>query len=150
MATIERFEDLKVWQGARVLANLTYRASSLPNFQKDFVLRDQVRRAVVSILSNIAEGFERNSPKEFVHFHSIAKGSAGELRAQLYLSFDQNYIDKNQFKELYDNVTTISKMLSSLMTYLQNANLRKKNYQVTEPEALYQKIIRKSVKANNP
>ena len=149
MATIERFEDLKVWQEARVLANLTYRISSLSNFQKDFVLRDQVRRAVVSILSNIAEGFERNSPKEFIHFLSIAKGSAGELRSQLYLALDQHYIDNKQFKDLYENVTTISKMLSGLMTYLQNANLRKKNYQVSEPEALYRKIIIQSAKANN-
>ncbi|MBP7269609.1 MAG: four helix bundle protein [Bacteroidia bacterium] len=149
MATIERFEDLKVWQEARVLANLTYRISSLSNFQKDFVLRDQVRRAVVSTLSNIAEGFERNSPKEFIHFLSIAKGSAGELRSQLYLALDQHYIDNKQFKDLYENVTTISKMLSGLMTYLQNANLRKKNYQVSEPEALYRKIIIQSAKANN-
>ena len=80
----------------------------------------------------------------------MAKGSAGELRAQLYLSFDQNYIDKKEFKELYDKVTTISKMLSGLMSYLQNANLRKKNYQVTEPEALYQRIIKQRIKVNNP
>ena len=94
MSEIKQFEDLDVWQKARELTRLIYQISSENNFAKDFGLKDQIRRSSVSILSNISEGFERGSNKEFILFLSYAKGSCGELRTQLYVALDQNYIDK--------------------------------------------------------
>ena len=85
MAVIEKFEDIEAWQEARKLTHEIYKLTSSGNFSKDFALKDQVRRAVISVMSNIAEGFERRGDKEFHHFLSIAKASAGELRSQLYV-----------------------------------------------------------------
>lgn len=81
--TIRRFEDIQAWQEARVLASEIYRVTNSGDFARDFGLKDQIRRASVSVVSNIAEGFEKDSPREFVRFLRIAKGSAGEVRAQL-------------------------------------------------------------------
>ena len=89
MAKIEKFEDIQSWQKARTLTKEIYGVTLTGAFAKDFGLRDQIRRAAVSILSNIAEGFERGGDKEFLQFMAIAKGSAGELRAQLYVALDQ-------------------------------------------------------------
>ncbi len=86
MAKIDRFEDIKAWQKARELNKEIYKISNNTLFEKDFGLKDQIRRASVSVLSNIAEGFERNGSKEFKQFLSIAKGSSGEVRAQLYVA----------------------------------------------------------------
>jgi four helix bundle protein len=90
VGTIKQFEDLEAWKKARELGNAIYKVTSDGSFSRDFVLRDQIRRAVVSISSNIAEGFERSGDGEFNRFLAIAKGSCGELRSQLYLAFDQN------------------------------------------------------------
>jgi four helix bundle protein len=92
MAKVKKFEDIQSWKKARDLTKEIYRATLTGSFAKDFGLRDQMRRASVSILSNITEGFERGGDREFLHFLAIAKGSAGELRAQLYVAFDQNYL----------------------------------------------------------
>jgi four helix bundle protein len=92
MATIERFEDLDVWKRARSLANLIYDFTDGELFKRDFVLRDQIRRAVVSIMSNIAEGFESRTQVMFIKYLGRAKASAGEARAQLYLALDRKYI----------------------------------------------------------
>jgi|SRR5882757_5117219 len=89
MAKTERFEDLQVWQLAKEVANLTYDMTLTGKFSQDYVLRDQVRRAAVSIFSNIAEGFERDGNREFIQFLSISKGSCGELRAQLRFRFGE-------------------------------------------------------------
>src|SRR5437879_4913189 len=97
MATIVRFEDLDAWKTGQSLCNEVYAMTKRSEFAKDFVLRDQIRRAAVSILSNIAEGFERSGTGEFIQFLAIAKGSAGELRAQLYIAKDQGYIDHETF-----------------------------------------------------
>jgi four helix bundle protein len=83
MSRIERFEDLEAWKLARCFANLIYKASSIGDFARDFALRDQIRRASISVVSNIAEGFERDGDKEFIQFLFMAKGSCGEVRAQL-------------------------------------------------------------------
>jgi four helix bundle protein len=85
---IERFEDLVAWQKARSLTAKVYQLTAMGSFGRDFALRDQIRRACVSVMSNIAEGFERGRPAEFHQFLSVAKGSCAELRAQLYVSFD--------------------------------------------------------------
>ena len=100
MAKIERFEKMDVWQQARTIAKNVYVASRQGEFARDFGLRDQIQRAAVSIMSNIAEGFERGTNKEFIQFLFIAKGSAGEVRSQLYVAFDLGYkgIQDSRFK----------------------------------------------------
>ncbi len=97
MSKIEKFEDIEAWKMAREITKMIYQISSSGNFSKDFALVNQIRRASVSILSNIVEGFERNGDKEFIQFLTIAKGSCGEVRAQLYVALDQNYVDEEQF-----------------------------------------------------
>ena len=95
-----------------------------PVFAGDFPLRDQIRRAAISIMSNIAEGFERGGNKEFLQFLAIAKGSCGEVRAQLYVALDQNYIDKNQFEVISAKLLETNRMIAGLMKYLQQSDLR--------------------------
>ncbi len=124
MATIEKFEDIESWKISREITKLVYAASSTGNFSKDFALVNQIRRASISILSNIAEGFERGGNKEFLQFLAIAKGSCGEVRAQLYVALDQNYIDKKQFEEISSNLLETSRRISGLMKYLQQSDLR--------------------------
>src|SRR3954468_17315976 len=101
MSTIRRFEDIEAWQLARVLANRIYDVTSGTSFSRDFALRDQIRRASISVVSNIAEGYERDGDREFLHFLYISKGSRGELRAQLYLAHDRHYLSDDQFREMY-------------------------------------------------
>jgi four helix bundle protein len=101
MATkIEKFEDFIAWQKARKLTREIYGTTNLPKFSKDFGLKDQIRRAAVSIMSNIAEGFERGRASEFHQFLSIAKGSCAELRSQLYVALDADYTTEDQFSAL--------------------------------------------------
>lgn len=119
MTTAKRFEDLEVWQRAKELTNLIYSLSSVGSFSRDFGLRDQMRRAGVSILSNIAEGFESQTQLLFIQFLSRAKGSAGELRAQLYIALEQEYIAANEFQTAYSLAETCSKQLASFIRYLE-------------------------------
>ena len=93
MSSFQRFEDIEAWQKARELTKAIYAMSNDGQFARDFGLRDQIRRASVSIMSNIAEGFERTGDAEFRHFRSMAKGSVGEVRAQLYVALDTGLID---------------------------------------------------------
>jgi four helix bundle protein len=124
VAKIERFEDIEAWQRARELAKQIYKISNDGPFARDFGLRDQIRRAAVSIMSNIAEGFERGSNKEFIQFLYIAKGSAGEVRAQLYVALDQGYIDRKNFNLLNRDAAEISRMLSGFITYLSRSKFK--------------------------
>ncbi len=116
------FEELKSWQLSRSFASKIYMITS-QNIFKDIDLQRQLRRATVSISSNIAEGFERNTDKEFIHFLFIAKGSAGEVRSQLYIALDLKFISEVQFNEMNESVTEISKLISGLIKYLQKSNL---------------------------
>src|SRR6185436_20186440 len=100
MARIENFEDLVCWQKGRKLTQTIYRASKTGEFAKDYALRDQIRRACISITSNIAEGFERGGDKEFIQFLSLAKGSCGEVRSQLYVALDEAYVSETQFRSI--------------------------------------------------
>jgi four helix bundle protein len=95
---------------------------------RDYGLRDQIRRASVSDLSNIAEGFERGGDKEFCHFLALAKGSCGEVRAQLYVALDQKYISDEQFEVVSQMATEVSQMLSGLMKYLRQSEMRGSKY----------------------
>jgi len=122
MANIERFEDIEAWEKARLLVELVYKETGKGAFAKDFGLRDQIRRAAVSVMSNIAEGFERNSDKEFRQFLYISKGSAGEVRSLLYTAMDLNYINKTLYESLMERVIIISQKLSGFIKYLNGEN----------------------------
>jgi four helix bundle protein len=134
MATFQRFEEIEAWRKARELTRQVYAATNQGRFSKDFGLRDQIRRASVSIMSNIAEGCERGGTGEFVQFLAIAKGSAGEVRAQLYVAFDQGYLEQDVFEELLGTAAQISRMLSGLMTYLRKSDLAGTKYKKSQPE----------------
>src|SRR5437763_9647771 len=101
MATFKRFEDILAWQRARESTKLAYEMTADGNFSKDFGLRDQLRRASVSIMANIAEGFGRRSDKEFANFLNMAHGSAAECQSHLYVALDLNYISQSAFDSLY-------------------------------------------------
>ena len=109
---IERFEDLIVWQQAK---ELTLNIYEVFRDNKDFAFRDQIQRAAVSIMNNIAEGFERKSAKEYMRFLYIAQGSAGAVRSMLYIASDLNYCNMDKFNDLYNISETISKMLTGLI-----------------------------------
>jgi four helix bundle protein len=119
--SVSRFEDLLVWQKAMRLSVAVYKATREGEFAKDFGLRDQVQRAAVSILSNIAEGFDRNSRAEFARFVSIARGSAGEVRAQIHLARELGYLQDEKSKELLGMCEEITRMLIALRKSLEAA-----------------------------
>lgn len=119
---IERFEDLEVWKDSRRLANLVYNITKKREFARDYGLRDQMRRAVVSVMSNIPEGFESRTRAMFVEYLGRSKASAGELRAQLYLASDQAYITASEFREAYDLAESCSKQLGGLIKYLESGS----------------------------
>jgi four helix bundle protein len=118
MMRFRTFEEMLVWQDARKLTALIYSSASEGLFARDFGLRDQIRRSAVSIMSNVSEGYERSSKREFAMFLGYAKGSAGELRSQLYVALDQKYITEDQVQTAYESVTQISAQLSKFSAYL--------------------------------
>lgn len=118
MGKFNSFEEINSWQKARIFNKKIYEITENPKFKNDSDFIRQIRRASISISSNIAEGFERNTDKEFIYFLYVAKASAGEVRSQLYLAIDLEYITKQEFKELIDLVTEISKLLSGFIKYL--------------------------------
>jgi four helix bundle protein len=124
MGKIKKFEELLSWKKARSLTKEVYDSTSAGDFARDFGLKDQLRRAAVSILSNIAEGFERGGDREFIQFLSIAKGSCGEVRAQLYVALDLEYISVSQFAALSKQVIDISQLLAGLIKYLKESGMR--------------------------
>ena len=128
MARLERFEDIDAWKMARELTKAVYQITGTGQFARDFGLRDQIRRAVVSIMSNIAEGFERGGNKEFLQFLSLAKGSCGEVRAQLYIALDQLHISDAQFQELVEQTITVSRLIAGLMKYLSTSDMHGSKY----------------------
>ncbi len=123
MAKIEKFEDLEVWQLARELCKIVYSLTKKNPFCKDFELVRQIRKSSGSIMDNIAEGYERDGNKEFIQFLSISKGSCGEVRSQSYRALDQSYISKEEFEELYNKASSISKMLSGFINYLRKSEI---------------------------
>ncbi|MCL4486499.1 MAG: four helix bundle protein [Chloroflexi bacterium] len=120
MGTITRFEDIEAWQTAREITRLVYALTDEGAFARDFGLRDQIRRAAVSILSNIAEGFESRTQAQFIEFLGRAKGSAGEVRAQAYVALDAGYLDQAQFGGLVDRADKASRQISRFMSYLES------------------------------
>ena len=125
---IQNFEDLEIWKEARRLTRAIYNLSKAPRFSKDFSLRDQMQRAAVSIMSNIAEGFERGGNQEFVQFLYIAKGSCGELRSQLYVALDQAYVDQKAADDLLVVLKRLSVMIKHLIDHLKRSGMRGPKY----------------------
>ena len=113
---VVRFEDLVAWQKGRVLTAEIYRVTNEGAFARDFGLRDQIRRAAVSVMSNIAEGFERQYSKEFRQFLSIAKGSCAEVRSQLYIALDNGYLTKETSEKLLALSEEVSRIISGLQS----------------------------------
>ena len=128
MATIRRFEEIEAWQYARGLVNAVYKASADGRFARDFALLNQARRAAISVMSNIAEGFERGGNKEFVQFLATAKGSCGELRSQLYVAADQGYIRQEEFDVLAEEAMRVSRMVAGLIRHLRQSELKGAKY----------------------
>ena len=120
MATINRFEEINAWKAARDLANLIYRLSDQDKFNRDFGLRDQIRRAAVSVMSNIAEGFESQTQAMFIKYLHQAKASAGEVRSQLYIALDQDYISDEEFRASIDLTKKISSQIYRFIVYLRS------------------------------
>jgi len=127
MSTIRRFEEIKAWQKARKATNAVYKITATGDFSKDFGLRDQIRRACVSIMANIAEGFGRHSDREFANFLSIAHGSTAETQSHLYVALDLGYFAESVFSGIYDMLDEVSRMTLSLEQHLRSTGqLRQK------------------------
>ena len=124
MATIERFEDIDAWQKARELTRLIYKVTKQNQFARDYGLAKQIQHASVSVMSNIAEGFERGGSREFIHFLTIAKGSVSEVESQLYIALDNEYIVRNEFNEIFKISTDVKYLISDFIRYLKNTHYK--------------------------
>jgi four helix bundle protein len=128
MGKFQRFTELEVWEYSKTLASDIYRKTSEGPFNRDWSLRDQMRKAAVSIPSNIAEGFERGGTGEFINFLSIAKGSNGELITQLYIAYDIGYLSKEDYENLVQRAQKIGKMIGGFMKYLKKSGIKGTKY----------------------
>lgn len=111
----QTFKDLKIWQGSKELTVKIYNLTNIGKFSKDYALREQIRKASISIPSNIAEGYERNSDKDFIRFLLIAKGSLSELRTQLEIAYEIGYIGKDEFNSLDEDCRKLGSMMTNLI-----------------------------------
>ena len=118
MPTFKRFEDILAWQKAREVTKLVYSCTRTGDFAKDFGLRDQIRRASVSIMANIAEGFGRRSDKDFANFLNMSRSSTAEVQSHLYVALDQAYIDSADFEVIYNKLEETSRMIYALAQHL--------------------------------
>lgn len=119
MTAITRFEEIEAWKTARQLTNSVYAHTNQAGFNRDFGLRDQIRRASISVMSNIAEGFESRTDAQFINFLGMARASAGEVRAQLYIALDQKYVTEEQFKETFAMAEACSRQIARFIKYLE-------------------------------
>ena len=129
MATIQRFEDLEIWQTAREICRDMNSVTGKKYFSRDFTLVDQIRRSSGSAMDNIAEGFERDGNKEFIQFLSISKGSIGETRSQLYRALDFKYIEQEEFGTLSEKCIKLSRQLQKFSDYLRNTSIKGRKFQ---------------------
>lgn len=118
MSNIERFEDIEAWKKARKLAQKIYKITGSGEFAKDWTLKDQVGRASISIMSNIAEGYGRKTDKEFIQFLYIAMGSIFELQSQIYMALDLSYMSKEEFKDIFTTSNEVAKLTGGFIKYL--------------------------------
>ena len=128
MSKIQKFEDVLAWQKARELTREIYTHAKAGLFAKDFGLRDQIQRAAVSIMGNVAEGFDRGGDKEYIQFLSISKGSCGEVKSHLYVALDQQYVNSTQFDQLYKSADEVGRLLAGFMAYLKQSDLRGRKF----------------------
>jgi len=119
MATAKRFEDLEIWQMSRKLVNQVYEITNKQDFAKDYGLKDQIRRASVSVMNNISKGFKSRTVKNFINYLGLSKASCGETRSVLYVALDCSYISREEFDELYILTTKISAKIQNLIRYLE-------------------------------
>ncbi|MFY9618180.1 MAG: four helix bundle protein [Pyrinomonadaceae bacterium] len=134
MATFKKFEEIEAWRKARELTKRIYKISRTTSFARDFGLKDQIRRASVSIMSNIAEGYDRSGTGEFIQFLATAKGSAAEVKCQLYVALDQSYIDEHTFVELTSLAAETGNMIGGLINYLRRSGLKGTKYKTTSAQ----------------
>src|SRR5882724_6158505 len=125
---VKNFEDLEIWKDARALTREIYQLTRDSKCSKDFALRDQIRRAAISVMSNIAEGFERGGNQEFIQFLYVAKASCGEVRSQLYVALDQAYIDHKVTDSLLIILKRLSVMMKHLIDHLKRSGMRGPKY----------------------
>ncbi len=125
---VKYFEDLEIWKLAREITKQIYALTMKKSFAQDWGLKDQIRRASVSVMSNIAEGFERGGNQEFKQFLYVAKGSCGEVRCQLYISLDQEYILAKDMKEMGEKLKKLSIMLNNLIQSIKKSNFKGGKY----------------------
>jgi four helix bundle protein len=130
---VKNFEELEIWQEARRLTQAIYQLTKREKFSRDFSLRDQIQRAAVSIMSNIAEGFERGGNQEFIQFLYVAKASCGEVRSQLYVAVDQGYILKADSEESIVAFRRLSGMIGNLISYLRRSGMKGAKFNNTRP-----------------
>ena len=128
MSTYQRFTEMEIWKESKSLVKKVYTTTTIGPFSRDWALKDQIRRASISIPCNIAEGFERGGNKEFIQYLSYAKGSAGEVFTQLHIAFDLGYLHKEDFIRLEQQVTRISYMLGGFMKYLKRSGQKGTKY----------------------
>jgi four helix bundle protein len=124
VASIKRIEDIQSWQAARRLVHEVYCASGQGALGKDFGLRDQIRRAAVSCMSNIAEGFSRKSDRDFAHFLDIARGSAIEVQSLLYVALDVGHIPSDEFSRLHGMAEDAVKLIGAFTSYLRRSSYK--------------------------
>jgi len=122
MTKVKKFEDVIAWQKSRELVKMVYEMPRGDDFAKDFSLKDQFRRAAVSVMSNIAEGFSRQTDREFIQFLYIAKGSVSEMQSQLYMAMDLGYIEAKAFDKAYGLSSEVAKVLTGFIRYLQGGS----------------------------
>ena len=122
MSKIGKLEEIKAWQEARKLVKEIYSVTCKGKFARDFGLRDQIRRASVSVMSNVAEGYARSSDKEFARFLSIALGSAAEVQSQLYVALDLAYVTDDEFDRLYALSSKTARLVTGFMNYLKSSS----------------------------
>lgn len=136
MATFKRFDEMHAWQSARELVKLIYNATKQNDFSRDFALRDQIRRAAISVMSNIAEGFGSGSDAEFVRFLGYARRSVSEVQSQLYAALDQDYISSEEFDELYLKANIAERQINALIGYLARSRKERTVRDETAPYTL--------------
>lgn len=132
--TAKQFEELEIWQLARTLTSRIYNLTATGRFAKDRGLCNQIQRASVSVMSNIAEGYERGGNREFNQFLAIAKGSCGEVRCQLYVALDQGYIDNRNAEPLIDQHKKLSIMIYKLMEHMKSSRFKGHKYKPPKPD----------------
>jgi four helix bundle protein len=132
MSTLTRFEDIESWRKARQLANAVYAMSRNAGFTKDYALRDQIIRSAISVMANIAEGFEREGNREFINFLTVAKASLAETKSHLYLALDQKYISTEDFTQICHLNDETGRLIGGFIRYLQKSAITGRKFRPAE------------------